>query len=90
MIRRSLIVRLDRWDIDLDPLRYEGGPDAFLHLFQVLGGHGVGLGDDGDQVGAGGETLHGLDIEGLQASPPDSRETEEGLSVQDGGRGEWI
>lgn len=67
MIRRSLVVHLDGGHVHLDPLRDQGRPDAILHLFQVGGGHGIRLGDDGDQVDTGAETFHGLDVEGFES-----------------------
>ena len=39
---------------------------SLLELVQVGRGHGVGLGDDGDQVDTGAQTLHDLNVEGLQ------------------------
>lgn len=38
-----------------------------LERSEIFGGEGVGLGDDGDEVDAGSETLHDLNVERLEA-----------------------
>ena len=39
---------------------------ALLELVQIGGGHGIGLGNDGNQVDAGAQALHNLNIQGFE------------------------
>lgn len=66
MLCAGLVVDLDGRRVDADALRVDDFADALLEDGEVLGAERVGLGDDGDEVDAGAEALHHLDVEGLR------------------------
>jgi hypothetical protein len=92
------IVVLERWGVDLDALGVDdlahlipvsigssfGGRAtyALLELEQVCWAQGVGLGNDGDQVDAGAELLHDLDVEGLQGVASGADEVQAGVDTE--------
>jgi hypothetical protein len=92
------IVVLERWGVDLDTLgvddlahlllvstvlsRARGAPYPLLELEQVCWAQGVGLGNDGDQVDAGAELLHDLDVEGLQGVASGADEVQAGVDTE--------
>ena len=47
---------------------------ALLEGVQVILGEGIGLGNDGDEVDTGAQTLHDLNIEGLKTAHPNPRQ----------------
>lgn len=69
LCQRLLILELVlRCVVDLDAVVGNVAQDACLELEHLLVGHRVGLGDDGDEVDAGVEAAHELDVDGLEAA----------------------
>jgi hypothetical protein len=48
--------------------RGEKGTDALLEGEQVTLGKSIGFGDNRDEINAGAETLHDLNVEGLETT----------------------
>jgi hypothetical protein len=61
-------LELDVLKTEADDTGYERLTYPQLESLEILGGEGVGLRDDGDEVDSGSETLHNLDVEGLEAT----------------------
>src|SRR4051794_38057919 len=79
MCRRGFIIFLNRWLVDLDSLCLDHVPDTVLEANKILGGQRVGLGHDRNEVHAGGEALHDLNVEWLQGMAGRADEVEAGM-----------
>lgn len=82
MLGGSLIILLDRGLVDLDSLSLDNSTNPLLEKGKVVGGKGVGLGDNRDQVDAGRESLHDLDVEGLKGVTGGSDEVQASVDTE--------
>ena len=76
------VVDLDGGAVDADALGLDDGADALLEGVEVVAGEGVGLGDDGDEVDAGAEALHDLNVERLEVVAGGPDEVQAGVHPQ--------
>lgn len=62
----GLVLSLDGGLINANSLRGDDLPDALLEDEEIILGHSVGFGDDGEKIDTRAETLHDLNVKRLQ------------------------
>lgn len=82
MLGGCLVVFLNWWLVDLDALCFNDIPDAMLEAGEIGRGQSIGLGDDWDQVDSGTQSLHDLDVQGLQCVSGGTDEVEADMNTE--------
>jgi len=82
MMGGSLVILIAWWTVDLDSLCFHNIANATLESHKVGRGQCVCLGNDGNEIHSGTQTLHNFNIQRLQGVAGGSDEVEAGVNTE--------